>query len=94
MKPLLSLVLLAVLTNAFSQPFATSNLPIVVLQTNGVTIDDEPKVVIDMGIIDNPSGLHNLTDVYNGYNGKVGADYRGNSTQGFDKKLFHGIENC
>ena len=88
MKPLLSLVLLAVLTNAFSQTFTTSNLPIVVLQTNGVTIDDEPKVVIDMGIIDNPSGLNNLTDTYNGYNGKVGADYRGNSTQGFDKKTY------
>ena len=80
--------LLVIAGLAKSQTFTSSNLPIVVLQTNGATIDDEPKVVIDMGIIANSSGINNLTDPFSGYNGKIGIEYRGNSTQGFDKKTY------
>ena len=73
---------------AFCQTFTTSNLPIVVLNTGGAIINDEPKVEITMGIIDNPSGVNNVTDPWNGYNGAIGIEFRGNSTQGFDKKTY------
>jgi len=83
-----AIILLVFVSFSFGQTFTSSNLPIVVLQTNGNTIEDDPKVVIDMGIINNSSGINYLTDPFNGYNGKVGAEHRGNSTQGYDKKTY------
>lgn len=42
-----------------------------------------------MGIIDNgPGNTNNVTDPWNHYNGKIGIETRGNSTQGFDKKTY------
>jgi len=46
-------------TPSWLQPpliFTTSNLPIVVINTNGQTIVDDPRIVCDMGIIDNGFG--------------------------------------
>ncbi|MCB0299349.1 MAG: hypothetical protein KDE52_04790, partial [Calditrichaeota bacterium] len=36
--------------------FTSSNLPIVVINTNGQTIPDEPKITVNMGIIWNENG--------------------------------------
>src|SRR5436190_179784 len=45
-----------------------------------------------MGIIDNGPGVkNNITDPFNNYNGKVGIELRGSSSQTFPKKQF-GIE--
>lgn len=72
--------------------FTSSNLPIVVINTNGQSIQDDPKIAADMGIIFNGAGVRNyVTDVPNNYNGKVGIEYRGSSSQMFPKKPF-GIE--
>ena len=72
--------------------FTSSNLPIVIINTNGQTIKDEPKITADMGIIDNDTGSTNyLTDNYNVYNGKIGIEIRGHSSQMFPKKQY-GIE--
>jgi hypothetical protein len=72
--------------------FTSSNLPIVVINTNGVAIADEPKIVADMGIIDNgPGAMNFLSDPRNNYNGKIGIELRGSSSQMFPKKQF-GIE--
>ncbi len=72
--------------------FASSNLPIVIINTNGQTIPDEPKITADMGVIYNGSGQrNNITDPYNVYNGKIGIEIRGHSSQMFDKKQY-GIE--
>ncbi|MCW5912312.1 MAG: CotH kinase family protein [Cyclobacteriaceae bacterium] len=84
------LMLCAVFTQA--QTFTSSNLPIVVINTNGQTIPDEPKIVVDMGIIDNgPGQRNNMTDPFNNYNGKIGIEIRGSSSQMFPKKQY-GIE--
>jgi hypothetical protein len=72
-------------------PFTSSNLPIVVINTNGATIVDDPKITADMGIIDNGPDRNNLTDPYNGYEGKIGIEIRGSSSQMFPKKQY-GIE--
>ena len=75
-----------------AQTFTSSNLPIVVINTNGQTIVNEPKITADMGIIDNGPGIrNNLTDPFNHYNGKIGIEIRGSSTQMFPKKQY-GLE--
>ncbi|MDP2114034.1 MAG: spore coat protein CotH, partial [Bacteroidota bacterium] len=66
--------------STIAQTFTSSNLPLVVLSTNGQTIKDDPKVIVDMGIIWNGPGKRNaLSDPKNNYNGKVGIEWRGSS---------------
>ena len=80
--------------NWFVPPFifSSSNLPIVILNTNGNTIVDDPRITCDMGIIDNGFGnINNINDLYNDYNGKISIEYRGSSSQTFPKKSY-GLE--
>jgi hypothetical protein len=73
-------------------PFTSSNLPIVVVETFGAFIPDNPKIMARMGIIDNGDGERNeLTDPFNGYDGFIGIERRGSSSQWFPKKSF-GLE--
>lgn len=79
-------------TAVFAQTFQSSNLPIVVINTKGAVIVDEPKVAVEMGVIDNGPGRRNApTDPWNGYRGTVGIEIRGASSQMFPKKQF-GLE--
>lgn len=83
------LVLISLRFYSFSQTFTSSNLPLVIINTNGQTIKDDPKIFVDMGIIWNGPGKRNtLTDPKNNYNGKVGIEWRGSSSQGFPKKSY------
>ena len=69
--------------------FTSSNLPIVVINTNNQTIADYPKITCDMGIIYNGISIRNyLTDPFNNYNGKVAIEIRGSSSQWFPKKSY------
>lgn len=89
---LLNALLLLVQVSVSAQTFTSSNLPIIVITTNGVPIQDEPKITADMGIIYNGVGArNNLTDAFNNYNGKIGIEIRGSSSQMFPKKQY-GIE--
>lgn len=84
------LLLLAAQTD-FAQSLK-SNLPIIVINTNGQTILDEPKISASMGIIDNgPGGANDSSDPFNNYDGKIGIEIRGSSSQMFPKKQY-GIE--
>jgi CotH kinase protein len=86
--PLL-LFLVWLLPDVSGQVLTSSNLPLVVINTNGQTIMDEPKIVADMGIIYNGPGMRNaLTDPYNHYNGKIGIEIRGQSSQMFPMKSY------
>ncbi len=86
------LIALAKSLPGLGQSFTSSNLPIVIINTNGQTIPDEPKITADMGIIYNGPGLrNNVTDPPNNYNGKIGIEIRGSSSQMFPKKQY-GIE--
>ncbi len=77
------------INNILSTPFTSSNLPIIVINTNGQEILDEVKITADMGIIYNWEGLrNNLTDPFNNYNGKIGIEIRGSSSQQFPKKQY------
>ena len=89
-----SLVLYAV-PLLFDQPavsqvvFTSSNLPIIVIDTDGKPIVDEPKIPATMGIIDNGPGVRNaVTDPFNDSFGPIGIEIRGSSSQQFPKKQF------
>jgi hypothetical protein len=74
---------------ALAQDLTSSNLPIIIINTNGQSIPNEPKITADMGIIDNGPGMrNNLTDARNNYNGKIGIEVRGSSSQSFPKKQY------
>jgi hypothetical protein len=67
----------------------SSNLPIIVIQTHGAEIVDEPKIQADMGIVFNGDGIRNrITDPFNHYNGKIGIEIRGQSSQMFPMKSY------
>lgn len=70
--------------------FSDSNLPIVVINTvGGVTIPDNVKVDAMMGIIYNGPGVRNyMTDPFNEFEGNIGIEIRGSSSQMFPKKQF------
>jgi hypothetical protein len=71
------------------QTVDSSNLPIISIQTNGLEIMDELRIVADMGVIDNGPGIRNsLNDPFNNYNGKISIEFRGESSQMFPKRSF------
>jgi hypothetical protein len=72
--------------------FVTSNLPIVILNTEGVEIPDEPKIDGTMGIIDNgPGDVNNVSDSFNAFYGQIAIENRGSSSNSFPMKSY-GIE--
>ena len=87
--PSFSLIFGQALENNKVLEFTSSNLPIIVINTNGQTIIDEDKITADMGAIYNGEGTRNyLTDPFNNYNGKIGIEIRGSSSQMFPKKAY------
>ena len=84
---LLLFCLFVLITTAFGQSFESSNLPILILKTNGQAIPDNDKITMDMRIIDNGLGKTNkLTDPANNYNGKIGIELHGSSSQSLSPK--------
>lgn len=74
---------------SIAQSFTSSTLPIVIINTNGQEIKDDPKIVADMGIIANGTGTGNkITDPWNQYNGKIAIEVRGSSSQMYPKKSY------
>ncbi len=69
--------------------FTSSNLPIMVIDTNGKNIPDEPKLDAHMGIIYNGPGQRNsINDPFNEYDGFIGIELRGNASLMFPKKPY------
>lgn len=70
--------------------FTSSDLPILVINTTGgQSIPDDPKIIATMGVIDNGPGVRNhINDPYNNYNGYIGIETRGESSQMFPKKSY------
>ncbi len=69
--------------------FTSSNLPLVLIDTEGQTIHNSYRIVANMGIINNPNGQRNyLTDPFTDYNGKISIEIRGSSSTMFDKKPY------
>jgi hypothetical protein len=84
--------LVALATTLSAQDNFSSSLPIIVINTQGVEILDDPKITARMGIIDNGAGERNeLSDNFNAYDGFIGIERRGSSSQGFPK-IGYGLE--
>ena len=67
----------------------STDLPLLVINTNGQTIPDDPKITATLGIVDNGPGNRNRpTDSFNVYNGKIGIEVRGQSSQMFPMKSY------
>ena len=71
----------------FQEPisFDESNLPIIMIDTYGAEIPDEPRIPAYMGIINNPEGVNHIEDTFNDYDGNITIERRGNSSQWNDK---------
>jgi len=69
--------------------FSSSNLPIVSINTQGLPILNDPRISANMTIVDNGSGQrNNVSDPFNGYEGKINIELRGSSTMMFPKKAY------
>jgi hypothetical protein len=81
-------LLMILLSIAQNRQFSSS-LPLVFIDTGGRQIPDEPKILVNMGIIWNGEGnLNHTTDTFNHYIGKIGIEIRGSSSQMFPKKSY------
>ena len=71
----------------------SSNLPIIVIDTYEQVIPDEPKISAHMGIIFNGSGeINYITDSSSHYDGDIGIEIRGHSSQHYFPKKQYGLE--
>jgi hypothetical protein len=72
-------------------PFDSTNLPLILIDTYGHVIPDDPKILVGMKVIDNGGGNFNhLTDTPQ-YDYYAGFEIRGSSSQMFLKKSY-GLE--
>ncbi len=92
---ILQVVFLVLLVIPVSGQILTdSNLPIVIISTDGgVQIVDDPKVKATMKIIDRGPGQRNYVSdqnnsIYLNYNGRIGIELRGSSSQESPKKNY------
>ena len=97
MRPVLRIFLLvcwgmfdfAKTSEAQQSILASSDLPIVMVNTNGQTILNDPKITANMGVIYNgPGKRNNIGDPANEYNNKIGIELRGQSSQLFPMKSY------
>ena len=97
-KILFAFLFLIFSLTAVAQEFTSSNLPIVVIETdNGVNIPDEPKVLGSMKIIWHQDGSRNyMSDIDNpeflNYDGLIGIERRGSSSQTMFNKKPYAVE--
>jgi hypothetical protein len=91
MRTIFNIILLIAVPLAFygQRAFTSSNLPIVLINTNGKTIPNEPKIDAELKIIYNGEGVrNNVTDSNYDFNGTIGIELRGNSSQSFNQKQY------
>ncbi|PHR47294.1 MAG: hypothetical protein COA32_07685 [Fluviicola sp.] len=85
MKQILFIAFLVMTTSLFGQS-VSSHLPVINIQSSG-EIPDEPRIQGTMGIMSN-SNMNSSDGPFNEYNGDIGIEIRGNSSQDFDKKSY------
>ena len=97
-KNIIVFLLIIVSWRVTAQTFTDSNLPIVVIETDGgVNIPDEPKVSGTMKIIWHQDGSRNyMSDIDNpeflNYDGRIGIERRGSSSQTMLNKKPYALE--
>jgi hypothetical protein len=84
---------LSIYLSGYSQTFTDSNLPVVIITTDGNAIYDSPRVLANMKIIYRGQGQRNFisdqnTPEYLNYNGRINIEVRGSSSQTLPKKQY------
>lgn len=85
---------LVIHTITLSQNFTDSNLPIVIITTDGnANIPDAPRILANMKIVYKGPGLRNALADQNdptalNYNGRIEIEIRGSSSQALEKKQY------
>jgi len=74
----------------FAEPisFESSNLPFIMINTNGKTIIANTRVLVDMKVLNSSIGPNNIADTTYEYNGKISIEIRGNTSANFPKKSY------
>jgi hypothetical protein len=77
-----------IVKNGQSVELTSSDLPIVIIDTYGQEIPDNPKIPAGLKIINNgPGNRNNITDLPQ-FEGYSGIELRGSSSQGFPKRSY------
>ncbi len=93
LKQMRYFLLLLLISNSLQAQFVGSTLPLIVINTNKVKILDEPKITASMGIIYNGINSYNkVNDPFNHFNGTIGIEYRGSTSQDIFPKKPYSIE--
>ena len=87
MKNFIFFFLIIYITNGQDLVFS-SELPIIVIDTENQIILNDPRITCNMGIIYTENQLNYITDPYNEYNGQITIEIRGVSSQDFPKKSY------
>lgn len=67
--------------------FTQSNLPLVLITTAQAIMDD-PRILGNMKVLNDPSGVNQLSDDPTDYDGLISIEIRGSSSQMFPKKSY------
>jgi hypothetical protein len=83
------LISLIIRFNLVAQVTVTSSLPLIIIDTDGQSINGDPKIDAWLKIIDNGPGiLNNQFQQATDYDGNIGIEIRGQSSQMFPKKSY------
>ena len=85
-------LLLAVGANGYGQSLESSSLPILLIDTKGQEIPNEPKIIATIRIIDQGAGNRNTITDKPTYAGKIGIEQRGSTSRIFFPKKPYGFE--
>ncbi|MEO0473416.1 MAG: CotH kinase family protein, partial [Bacteroidota bacterium] len=87
-KAYLLLFLFSAVSGLFAQSFdGSSHLPLLIVQSNGEAIVDDPRIAAEMCLIYNGTQKRNrIGDPCNQYEGQISIEIRGSSSQFFPKK--------
>ncbi len=66
----------------------STDLPLIIINTNGQSIVDEPKITARMKIISNPDNINRPDDEATDYDGFIGIELRGSSSQNYPQQPF------
>ncbi len=66
----------------------STDLPLIIIHTEGKTIVDDPKIQAKMKIVNNTGTVNKFTDLPNDFNGNVGIELRGSSSIGYPQKPY------
>ena len=73
----------------FFEPFLSTHIPLIHVLTQGQEIQNDPRIVAQMKIIDNGQGELNFIDApATDYDGQIAIEIRGESSQFFEKKNY------